>query len=192
MVSADGVLQEPFLLIMQESTASGDFGPRVNVCRPLNAQVVASKSGKMTKENLHNWVKFVYVEAVQHSPHSLLIVDSWSAFKDFAGMDQCIPNGHEFLSRLIPEGTTSEIQTLDVYGFRIIKAFIRKRRLGDNGLAGFADPPTKQCHQTDIPCALTVCFTKIPRYVEICVAQSRLPWPTTACIFEPTPVLFRW
>ena len=111
---------------MQEATASGDFGQRVNVCRPLNAQVVASRSGKMTKEILHNWVKFVYVEAVQHNPHSLLIVDSWSAFKDFAGMDPCIHNGHGFFSRLIPECTTSEIQTLDVYEFRIIKAFIRK------------------------------------------------------------------
>ena len=88
MVSAAGMLQENFLLIMQE--ASGTFGPRVekSVLRPPNVYVVASRSGKMTKEILHQWAKFVYIDSIQESSTSLLIVDSWCAFKDFAGMDQ--------------------------------------------------------------------------------------------------------
>ena len=56
----------------------------------------------------------------------LLLVDSWSAFKDTDGMERNIPVGHEFIPKLIPEGTTPLVQTLDVYGFRIIKAFMRR------------------------------------------------------------------
>ena len=80
MVSARGVLQEPFLLITQEPKA-GEFGPRADVLRPPNVQVVASKSGKMTKEILLDWVQFVYNDSVAENPNSFLIVDSWSGFK---------------------------------------------------------------------------------------------------------------
>ena len=41
-------------------------------------------------------------------------------------MDQNIPTGHEFSTAIIPEGTTFLVQTLDVYGFRLIKAFMRR------------------------------------------------------------------
>ena len=126
MISAAGKLQEKFLLIMQESSST--FGSRVDktVLRPPNVYLNASRSGKMTKEILHDWVKFVYYDSIEESAVSFLIVDSCSAFKDFAGMNQQIPNGHELISHLIPEGTTSQVQTLDVYRFRIIKAFIKK------------------------------------------------------------------
>ena len=41
-------------------------------------------------------------------------------------MDQNIPTGHEFSTVIIPEGTTFLVQTIDVYGFRLIKVFMRR------------------------------------------------------------------
>ena len=118
MVSAGGDLQEHFMIITQEP--KGEFGVRVqeNVLRPPNDYVVPSKSGKMTKEILHDWTKFVYFNSIQQHAASFLLVDSWSAFKDIDGTERNVPVGHEFIPKLIPEGTTPLVQTLDVYGFQ--------------------------------------------------------------------------
>ena len=56
----------------------------------------------------------------------LLIVDSWTCFKDHETIQSLVPEGKRLTIRNIPPGATSIIQPLDVYFFRIFKDFIKR------------------------------------------------------------------
>lgn len=79
-MSADGILKSPLYIVLQET--SNEFGPivRETMIRPENLKISCSKSGKMGKEHLEEWVKEVYIPNVTES--DLLIIDSWSTFTE--------------------------------------------------------------------------------------------------------------
>lgn len=55
---------------------------------------------------------------------SLLLIDAWGGHCKKAVRD-CTPPGKEIETETIPKGTTSIIQPLDVYGFRVWKNYVR-------------------------------------------------------------------
>ena len=70
----------------------------------------------MNKELLLEWIRSCV--ACPNSPSStLLIVDSWTSFKDHDAMQSAVPDGKVVKIMNIPAGTTSRIQPLDVHFF---------------------------------------------------------------------------
>lgn len=122
-ISADGHLLSPMIVCLQEP--SGSFGE--NVARGLhkapNLYVVASKSGKMTKELILEWFRNVYFPIAPLS--SILFVDSWTGFNDRNAIEKQNKTDKEFRLLQIPPKTTGLIQPLDVGFFRTWKQFIR-------------------------------------------------------------------
>ena len=89
-----------------------------------NVYVTVSRSGKMGRDHLGDWLENVFFPSVT-GDRALLLVDSWSSFTDTEFIQSYAPPGLDFQIRLIPPGTTSLIQPLDVYGFRLWKSYLR-------------------------------------------------------------------
>jgi hypothetical protein len=123
-ISKDGKLLSPLFVVLQEPT--GSFGPRVlqTLFKAPNIYVRASTSGKLTKEELKIWFKDVFFPAV--GERSVLLVDSWTTYKDRAMIQNVTPEDKEIEILTIPPSTTSLVQPLDKYGFRLWKNFVRK------------------------------------------------------------------
>lgn len=121
-VSAEGELLSPFLLVLQES--KGEFGPAVkqNLFKAENVYVMASKSGKLTKEHLETWAEDVYFPSTTIT--STLLLDSWRGHCQDT-IYKVKPKHKKLMLLQIPEGATGELQPLDVYGFRMWKNFVR-------------------------------------------------------------------
>jgi len=75
IVSADGRLLPVLLVCLQEKT--GEFGPIVKntMFKSNNLYITCSKSGKLTKKIVKEWLDQVYFPNVQDE--SVLLVDSW-------------------------------------------------------------------------------------------------------------------
>lgn len=56
---------------------------------------------------------------------SLLLIDAWGGHCDKVVVE-CTPPGKEIKTGHIPKGTTSKIQPLDVFGFRVWKNYVRR------------------------------------------------------------------
>ena len=123
-ISKSGKLLSPLFIVLQENT--GDFGPRVKktLFSASNIYVRASQSGKLTKEDLKVWFQDVFFPAANQ--HSVLLVDSWDTYKDKAMIRSVTPANKQLEILTIPPKTTSMVQPLDVYGFRLWKSFVRK------------------------------------------------------------------
>ncbi|KAF8383367.1 hypothetical protein PRIPAC_72509 [Pristionchus pacificus] len=79
----------------------------------------------MTKSLMLDWFK----ECVAHpsSPtEQLVLVDSWSSFKDHSAIQSVVPPGKKLTIRNIPAGTTSFAQPLDIYFFHPFKAMVKR------------------------------------------------------------------
>jgi hypothetical protein len=103
---------------MQEQ--SGSFGPRViqSLFKAPNIYVTATKSGKLTINELKIWFKEIYFPAV--GDKSVLFIDSWNTYKDRDLIKGVTPEGKNVEILTIPPNTTSLAQPLDKYGFRYI------------------------------------------------------------------------
>ncbi|XP_046473924.1 uncharacterized protein [Neodiprion pinetum] len=121
-ISADGKLLSPLYLVLKE--IGRDFGPRVEktLFKPTNVFVSASKSGKLTSDHLKQWLTEIYFANV--GDNSALLIDSWSGHCPEV-VDAVTPPNKKIVSKIIPKGTTGQIQPLDVFGFRIWKNFVR-------------------------------------------------------------------
>lgn len=122
-ISTEGKLMSPLYIVLKES--KGQFGPRVvqTLFRPRNIYLEASASGKLSKELLQTWIENVFLVHSNNAP--ILLLDSWSGQCEKT-VNEAIPNDRSVVLKTIPEGTTGQIQPLDVYGFRLWKNFIRK------------------------------------------------------------------
>ncbi|XP_046740448.1 uncharacterized protein LOC124407901 [Diprion similis] len=121
-ISADGKLLSPLYLVLKE--IGGDFGPRVEktLFKPTNVFVSASKSGKLTSDHFKQWLTEIYFPNV--GDNSALLIDSWSGHCSEV-VDAVTPPNKKIVLKIIPKGTTGQIQPLDVFGFRIWKNFVR-------------------------------------------------------------------
>ena len=114
-ITADGRLLSPLFMVLQE--ANGEFGPIVQktLFKPTNVYVTASKSGKLTSAHFKTWLEGVCFLKTKQT--NVLLLDSWNGHCEQDVRD-ATPVGKEIIIKMIPKGTTGQIQSLDVYGFR--------------------------------------------------------------------------
>ena len=100
-MSKNGVLADKMLVILQEP--DGKFGPivRKRMFKAPNLYVVPSKSGKITKEILHNWYRDVLFPSL--GPRSLMLIDSLNTYNDTSYWDTINPANKELNLLTIPE-----------------------------------------------------------------------------------------
>lgn len=130
LVSMGGRLTGKLLVCLQEP--KGILGPRVSKSVkipdskiPENIYLVASKSGKLDKLIMKNWVNDCIKPITESIDNTriMLLYDSWGGQVDD---DIYVSLGNKCIREQIPAGATSLIQPLDKYVFRQYKIFRRK------------------------------------------------------------------
>lgn len=117
MIYADGRLAPKLFVVLQE--AGGVF-PKNFANLTDNLIVCCHTSHIMTKGLMETWIDECLL--TEDMPDDLLlIVDSWSSFKDHRVMQSHVPDGKRLTICNIPPKATSLIQPLDVFFFRIFK-----------------------------------------------------------------------
>jgi hypothetical protein len=114
--------QEELYVVLQE--VNGHF-PQQGHFTASNLVIDCHTSHMMTKRLMMNWLTAcVFTPDMPH--RMVLVVDSWSSFKDHAAIQSMVPNGKTLEIRNIPPGATSKIQPLDVYFFITFKGFMKR------------------------------------------------------------------
>lgn len=123
MISMDGIFAEKLLIVWQER--EGEFGPNVREHLFTHPEIFvqATKSGKVTKNILQTWFEELYFPLTRDK--TLLVLDSYSAYKDLANINQVKPRGKSLKISTIPPGLTGYCQPLDVAVFRPYKSIAR-------------------------------------------------------------------
>ena len=124
IISMAGTLLSPLFIVCQEP--SGTFGKIVqkNIFHSQNIYVVATKSGKMGKQELTDFLENVYFNNTPNE--SMLLIDSWTSYNNEKIIRESTPEEKDLYLFKMPPNVTPLIQPLDVYGFRIWKNFVRK------------------------------------------------------------------
>jgi len=136
IISMEGKLLSPTFLCLQEK--DGIFGPKVQaqvdqlaITYP-NVYVTCSKSGKLDKKKMKEWVTGCLNPNIETK--CLLLLDAWTGQRD----SQIYEEIKDLCTRLeIPPKTTEYIQPLDRYFFRQYKILRKKiwERLQLDGLS---------------------------------------------------------
>lgn len=120
LINMAGKIASTFMIVFQERT--GSFGPRVwsNLVKPANVYITCSKSGKVEAPILREWTEKCLSPAV--TDKACLIVDSFATHR----IDDIfsVP-GKQIRIKILPPGSTSLIQPLDVLIFRQWKMFVK-------------------------------------------------------------------
>lgn len=125
MISFNGQLLSPMLICLQEP--NGHFGPRVTKevqaleSVHTNLYITCTKSGKMDKSQMRNWVEKCLAPNIESK--SLLLLDAWDGQQDaaiFSTVEKICERAQ------IPPSTTSMLQPLDRYFFRQYKILRKK------------------------------------------------------------------
>lgn len=124
MISASGDLISPLFVILQEKDGKFGINVEATMFKHKSIFVVPSTSGKITKEILKIWFENIYYPNSDFN--SVLLVDSLTIYKDRNEIDKIKPSNVNYNFEIMPAGTTSLIQPLDVYFNRQYKAFVRK------------------------------------------------------------------
>lgn len=122
-ISMNGELQPPLYIVLQET--KGEFGPRVKetMYKASNILVDATRSGKMGKKEILNWLQSVFFP--NSCDKSALLIDSWPTINDSAAINQVKPDSKSLDVYKKPAKTTGIAQALDVFVFRQWKALFR-------------------------------------------------------------------
>ncbi|KAF4524903.1 hypothetical protein B566_EDAN018069 [Ephemera danica] len=124
-VTAAGKLLPLALLVLQEK--NGKLSDRVKLTLPKgcdNIVVAASTSGKCTKQHVRLYHKEIYSKCMPTD--SVLIEDAWAGHIDISVAEDALPEDYNVDIRILPKGSTSIAQPLDVFFFRQLKEFLRK------------------------------------------------------------------
>lgn len=124
LVYADGTLGEKLYVVLQEP--GGKFPRTKRIFTADNIFVSSGTSHIMTKVHMKEWVKECIFTASTPSNDLLILLDSWSSFRDTNAIDSSLPTGKTLHVRQIPAGATGICQPLDVYFFRPFKALVRR------------------------------------------------------------------
>lgn len=123
MLRMDGVLPPRILIVLQEK--GGVLGPQVK--QPLfehpEILIKVNSSVKVGKIILKEWFAEAFFPLIERE--AILILDSLSTYKNQALFDQEKPDRITYIMSAIPAGLTGTCQPLDVYFFRLYKAFAR-------------------------------------------------------------------
>jgi len=124
MIFADGRLGKKLFVVLQER--NGQFPRTFDPDRFNNLSVHCHTSHMMTKDLMFEWISDCVASEVPNN--TLLILDDWSSWRDVnhQAMQNRMPRGKRLTIRNMPKGSTSMIQPLDVYFFRVFKSFVRR------------------------------------------------------------------
>lgn len=127
LISMAGDVLEPLYLLSQE--AGGHWPKTKQPKQPTNLAAYPGTSSNMNKQHLETYLEQVFFPGVigKGVTKCLLLCDSWSVNKDKALFDKVAKKFPQLKVKrlLIPEGTTGQIQPLDVGYFRHYKSFAR-------------------------------------------------------------------
>ncbi|GMS78620.1 hypothetical protein PENTCL1PPCAC_795 [Pristionchus entomophagus] len=182
IVFADGSMGEKLYVNLQEP--KGVFPKTKRVFSAHNLYVTCGTTHIMTKKHMLEWVnKCIHTPS---TPSDLLILlDSWSAFKDTAAITAALPTGKTLDTRQIPPGATGLIQPLDVYFFRPFKGLVRRIQS-----YGFKNCPDFIAYQRD----------SILKLISLCYSIIRAPtfrpliqyaWFRAGYLDSPPPTRFQ-
>lgn len=121
IIFADGKLAPTLFVVLQEP--KGRF-PQNFVNTTNNLSVHCHTSHIMTKELMKVWLQEIFNDDMPDN--LLMLLDSWTSFKDHETIQSFVPEGKQLQIRNIPPGATSMIQPLDVFFFRMFKGFVRR------------------------------------------------------------------
>uniref|UniRef100_A0A8R1HRE9 HTH CENPB-type domain-containing protein n=1 Tax=Caenorhabditis japonica TaxID=281687 RepID=A0A8R1HRE9_CAEJA len=121
VLSAEGKFHEKLFVVLQE--ISGKF-PAKGHYQADNLEVTCHTSHIMTKKLMLDFFKDVYFDSSMPT-NTLLLVDSWSSWKDKSAIDSVTPPSHSCETMIIPPGCTGNIQVLDVGIFNGFKRVIK-------------------------------------------------------------------
>lgn len=123
IISADGRLLSPLLIVLKESSEKLDPRVQKNMFTENNIFIMTSKSGKLTSHHFQIWLKEVCFSNV--GPKSVLLLDSWNGrYLDIIQRNK--PESEEDIVLLtIPTGTTERIQPLHIFSFLLWKNCIK-------------------------------------------------------------------
>uniref|UniRef100_A0A914QVY8 HTH CENPB-type domain-containing protein n=1 Tax=Panagrolaimus davidi TaxID=227884 RepID=A0A914QVY8_9BILA len=127
VITASGKLLLPVFVIMHEAHEPQCFNKDLAQFKYITAK--SSTSGKSSKYLTSKWFEDVFVKAADKGCD--LFVDKWT------GWNKCLDNQTFANVHRIPEGTTAELQPLDVFFNRQFKALYRvmsdkiRRRFND-------------------------------------------------------------
>ena len=119
---ASGELGKKLFLVLQEP--KGCF-PKKGYFPAPNLVVRCHSSHIMTKSLMLEWLQTCVFDS-EMPDHLVLLLDSWTNFKDHVSIKKIVPKGKTIDIFNIPAGTTSFIQPCDVFFFRIFKDFVKK------------------------------------------------------------------
>lgn len=132
LISADGSISPIMLIVLQETSSAPiarqvrGFGPEVyeKDIKPVldlfdNLHIWSSTSGMCNIQVIKDWFLNVFFKAAK--PGTVLIADSYGCYKRRSEVESTI----DYTFEKIPEGTTGEIQPLDVYFNLQYKAFLK-------------------------------------------------------------------
>lgn len=123
IVSAEGCLAPKLFVVLKEK--DGKFPDDFDRDAFPNLVVRSHTSHIMTKNLMKEWLQTCLLN-LEFAGDLLLLVDSWSSFKDHDTIQALVPDGKKLRIRNIPPGATSFIQPLDVYFFRVFKGFMKR------------------------------------------------------------------
>ena len=112
-------------MLINLKEVKGYFGKRIQrrLFRAKNLHIMASKSGKLTKDHVVNWTSTVYFPNVGND--TVLIIDAWRGQCELTILSAKPPNKNVTVL-VIPEGGTKFAQPLDVFMYRQWKGFVKK------------------------------------------------------------------
>ena len=122
IISMSGKLQRNIMIVFQEK--DGKFGPRVAAALPhINGiYVTCSRSGKIERSTIEQWKTNCLAPLIPRGK-CCLVVDSFSTHRRDDVFDI---EGQQVKVEILPAGTTSFLQPLDVYFFRQWKRMFKK------------------------------------------------------------------
>lgn len=163
---ADGSLGDKLYVNLQEP--GGKFPRTKTVFSAPNLYVTCGTSHIMTKKHMTEWIsnvrtnfcrKFGFPDEEKTSTISfllqcifspstsddlLILLDSWTSFRDRTAIDAALPAGKQLDTRQIPAGATGFCQPLDVFFFRPFKGLVRRIQT-----FGFKNYPSFIAYQRD-------------------------------------------
>ncbi|GMT24185.1 hypothetical protein PFISCL1PPCAC_15482 [Pristionchus fissidentatus] len=124
LIFADGSMGDYLFVVLQEP--GGSFPKKKKIFDAPNLVVTAGTSHIMTKNHMREWVNKCIFTPSTTSNDLLILLDSWTSFRDQAAIDSSLPSGKTLHTRQIPAGATGIFQPLDVFFFRPFKALVRR------------------------------------------------------------------
>uniref|UniRef100_A0A1I7UKP6 HTH CENPB-type domain-containing protein n=1 Tax=Caenorhabditis tropicalis TaxID=1561998 RepID=A0A1I7UKP6_9PELO len=187
LVSADGKLHKKLFITLKES--KGKF-PKKGHFQADNLFVTCHTSHIMTKELMKTFFENVVFDPAMPKD-SLLILDSWSSWKDQSAIDSVTPSSNKCKVLVIPAGCTGLVQPCDVGLFGGFKKVVKTI----TGHGQLTNPKYKMFSRDATLKMISLvwwqlCHSKLEDWVRYAWHASGYNLPRPSQFFTPAQLLF--